>query len=153
MSPDDLRALGARKRAEGDALVGRSSEIVQRFDGSQPMILGHHSYKGARRDQDRSDSLMRRAVRCYDEAARLEARADVLDRKASIKAIRDAAPAFARADIATGDIVWTLIGTRRLPHKVARVNAKSVSVETGYSWTDRIGYDEIVAVTKREDAA
>lgn len=28
-------------------------------------------------------------------------------------------------------------------HKVARVNAKTVSVETAYSWTDRVAYAEI----------
>jgi hypothetical protein len=31
-------------------------------------------------------------------------------------------------------------------HKVARVNAKTVSVETGYSWTDRIEITKILQV-------
>lgn len=31
-------------------------------------------------------------------------------------------------------------------YKVAKVNAKSVSVETGYSWTDRILRDKIIEV-------
>lgn len=31
-------------------------------------------------------------------------------------------------------------------HKVARVNAKSVSVETGYSWTDRIALGKVLEV-------
>jgi hypothetical protein len=31
-------------------------------------------------------------------------------------------------------------------HKVAKVNAKSVSVETGYSWTDRIAREKIIEV-------
>ena len=31
-------------------------------------------------------------------------------------------------------------------HKVARVNAKTVSVETGYSWTDRIDITKILQV-------
>lgn len=31
-------------------------------------------------------------------------------------------------------------------HKVARVNKKSVSVETGHSWTDRIAIDKILEV-------
>ena len=31
-------------------------------------------------------------------------------------------------------------------HKVAKVNAKSVSVETGYSWTDRIAHSKILEV-------
>jgi hypothetical protein len=31
-------------------------------------------------------------------------------------------------------------------HKVARVNAKSVTVETGYSWTDRYTLDKVLEV-------
>lgn len=31
-------------------------------------------------------------------------------------------------------------------HKVVRVNAKSVTVETGYSWTDRYGLDKVLEV-------
>lgn len=31
-------------------------------------------------------------------------------------------------------------------HKVVRVNRKSVSVESGYSWTDRIAIDKILEV-------
>jgi hypothetical protein len=31
-------------------------------------------------------------------------------------------------------------------HKVVRVNTKSVTVETGYSWTDRIQRDKIIEV-------
>ena len=33
-------------------------------------------------------------------------------------------------------------------HLVARVNAKSVTVETAYSWTDRIPHDQILEVKK-----
>ena len=31
-------------------------------------------------------------------------------------------------------------------HKVSRVNAKTVSVETGYSWTDRIAIEKVLEV-------
>lgn len=31
-------------------------------------------------------------------------------------------------------------------HKVARVNAKTVSVETGYSWTDRYALSKVLEV-------
>lgn len=33
-------------------------------------------------------------------------------------------------------------------HKVVRVNATSVTVETGCSWTDRIPFDRVIAVTQ-----
>jgi hypothetical protein len=35
-------------------------------------------------------------------------------------------------------------------HRVARLNAKSVSVESGYSWTDRIEFDRILQVLRPE---
>ena len=31
-------------------------------------------------------------------------------------------------------------------HRVAKVNAKSVSVETGYSWTDRVALSKVLEV-------
>lgn len=46
-----------------------------------------------------------------------------------------------RNDIKTGD----LIKYRRQWRKVVRVNKKTVSVETGYSWADKISISEIVA--------
>ena len=38
------------------------------------------------------------------------------------------------------------IRTRSGWHRVARVNTKSVTVETGYSWTDRYTIDKILEV-------
>lgn len=51
---------------------------------------------------------------------------------------------FTREDIAGAFAVRTSAGW----HKVARVNAKTVSVETGYSWTDRIEFDKILDYRK-----
>ena len=39
-----------------------------------------------------------------------------------------------------------LIRTRHGWHKVARINAKRVSVATGYSWTDRVALSKIMEV-------
>jgi hypothetical protein len=47
---------------------------------------------------------------------------------------------YGKADVHRGDAVWT---SRDVCWRVVRVSAKSVSVETGYSWTDRITYDRI----------
>ena len=49
------------------------------------------------------------------------------------------ATGYNRDNIAKGDAVKV----RGYWHKVARVNAKTVSVETAYSWTDRVTYAEI----------
>ncbi|MFW7414734.1 hypothetical protein [Demequina sp. SO4-18] len=37
-------------------------------------------------------------------------------------------------------------------HRVVKVNAKSVAVETGYSWTDRIAKDQIIEARALTDA-
>jgi hypothetical protein len=144
---DTLRARAADLRRQGDALVAQSSAIEERFAGGQPIILGHHSTRGARHDRDRSDALMRKAATLYDHAAVLDASADTTERRAQAQAIRDAAPAITASDVAPGDIVWTLAGTRMIPHRVVRASAKTVTVETGYSWTDRIAYRDLVKVT------
>jgi len=44
------------------------------------------------------------------------------------------------ASLREGDLVRTDLGW----HRVVRVNAKSVTVETGYSWTDRYPLDRII---------
>ncbi len=49
---------------------------------------------------------------------------------------------YTRADVTPGDLV-KVCGQWR---KVKRVNPKSVSVETGYSWTDTVKYDAITDV-------
>jgi Domain of unknown function (DUF3560) len=63
------------------------------------------------------------------------------------KALEDAKGAgyhlFTRADVHPGDTVWT---GRDWSHEVVRVSAKSVSVRTPYTWTDRVSYDRITKV-------
>lgn len=73
------------------------------------------------------------------ERARL-AEAVRLDR-AAMKALQvsGAVKVYSRDTIAKGDVVLTWGGWR----KVVRVNAKSVSVESGYSWTDTVEYHKI----------
>lgn len=47
-----------------------------------------------------------------------------------------------RDDIAAAKLIRTSTGWR----KVVRVNAKSVSVDSGYSWVDRIPFDQVLEV-------
>lgn len=44
-------------------------------------------------------------------------------------------------DFTVGD--WVFLGGRRLRGPIVRVNKKSVSLQTGYSWTDTVPYDRI----------
>jgi uncharacterized protein DUF3560 len=56
---------------------------------------------------------------------------------------------WSAADFTPGDLVKTAFGW----HKVVRVNAKSLSVETGYTWTDKIPYDRVKGRTPAAEAA
>lgn len=49
---------------------------------------------------------------------------------------------FSPAELVTARFVRTSAGW----HKVVRVNAKSVTVETGYSWTDRHPIEKVLEV-------
>ena len=49
---------------------------------------------------------------------------------------------FTAEELQAARVVRTDVGW----HKVSRVNAKTVSVETGYSWTDRIAIEKVLEV-------
>ncbi len=80
-----------------------------------------------------------------DYAARLEARGKAVadevgywrDRVA--EAEEAGVKVWGPADFKPGDLVHYWNGWR----KVVRVNAKTLSVETAYSWTDKVKYDEV----------
>jgi hypothetical protein len=55
---------------------------------------------------------------------------------------RNAPVPFTRSELDAATHIRTSVGW----HKVVRVNAKSVTVETGYSWTDRYALDKILEV-------
>jgi hypothetical protein len=82
--------------------------------------------------------------RMVDEAvAAVKAEADARREAAkAAAAIRNTPVPFTDDDYNAARLVRTKLGW----HKVAKVNAKSVSVETGYSWTDRIARDKVLEV-------
>lgn len=49
---------------------------------------------------------------------------------------------WSATDFSAGDLVKTRFGWRR----IVRVNAKTLSVETAYSWADKVPYDEVSGV-------
>lgn len=142
------RADELERRARG--YYDEASAIYERFEHGQPIILNHHSTRQAQRDRNRADDRMRHGAILQDQADELRERARRIQNAEERRRIIDAADVYTRSDIDLGDIVWTLSGKQRIPHRVVRVNAKSVSVETGYSWVDRIPYDEIIDVTHAE---
>jgi hypothetical protein len=53
-------------------------------DNGQPILVGHHSEKRHRRDLERSDNIMRKAVEDGKEAERLKQRADASESSGAI---------------------------------------------------------------------
>jgi len=67
------------------------------------------------------------------------------DRKALEEAKDNGYHQYSKADVHAGDRIRTGLSAYQL-HEVARVSAKSVSVKTPYSWTDRVSYERITGV-------
>jgi hypothetical protein len=95
-----------KARAKGAAAYGASAKIAERFYGGQPILIGHHSEKGARRDHERSDNLMRKAI-AEDK------RADDLDRRAEAAANNTAIYADAEDPVAEIDARIAELEARR----------------------------------------
>jgi hypothetical protein len=139
-------------KAEGDAYNQRSKELADMIPMGQPILVGHHSERRHRKHLDKIHNDMGKAVGAWKAAERREEKAKAAatrvakaDRQAELAAN---GPKFGPADIRPGD----LVRPRRWPQprRVVRVNPTTVSVETGYSWTDRIPYADITQVVKVE---
>lgn len=210
-----LKVKAEKLAAESDARYQRADEIAKRRPFGQPILVGHHSERGARADQKRIEQNMDKFCELAADSRRAEAAAEAaqkhmahrenpartfrriekleadrrrvqrsldgytrrhLDGQGQPVYVVDSAPAEggyreqlevaathldeqlrywreqleqAKADgtwnpvdlsaIKPGDLIRTRFGWKT----VAKVNRKTVSVETGYSWTDKLPIDEI----------
>jgi Domain of unknown function (DUF3560) len=203
-----LEHKAGRVRASSLAHLAAADAIAERRPFGQPILVGHHSERGARADQRRIESHMDRFCEEYGQADELERRASVVGRadahrerpavivrriagteaelrklprlladhriscamrgeqpdpaygeqlearrvflehqleadRAALKAAEDAGyRRYGPADVHKGDRVRTRFGW----HTVERVSPKTVSVQTPYSWTDRVSYERITGV-------
>lgn len=91
-----------------------------------------------RKNRDIANASIREALAVVAEAKRIEdeeTRARVAARKqAEAERVRLTAEQVKGAKYVRDEYGW---------HRVVRVSAKSVTVETGYSWTERIPLDRI----------
>lgn len=69
-----LQDRAARQARRAEELHARADQLTARFAGGQPILIGHHSEAGARRDLDRAHTLTRRAL-AEDARAQATARA------------------------------------------------------------------------------
>lgn len=141
VSPKVAKARTERDRAKVayDAAVLASDRATPGGLHGDPATLS-----GIRRRPNRRADARRHAA--YDRQAAAALRLANAERDlaaAERAAARNAADAAAHRDLENlrpGDAIRTRHGW----WKVARVNAKTVSVETGHSWTDRIPHAQIL---------
>lgn len=85
-----------------------------------------------------------RDAEVFAELALSETRVAVLESRLAHSVAEAARVRLTRADIAGARFVRTELGWA----KVRRVNVKSVSVDSGYSWADLIPFDKVLEVRK-----
>lgn len=126
----ELEAAAAAKRAEAQRAVEAAcvdDPAVARLAG--PALRQHHS---------RQDSARRRFIEANEQASYLEWRAGL----ARAREAEAARVHLTAEEVRGAQEVRTRHGWRR----VVRVNAKSVTVETGWSWTDRVPLAKVLEV-------
>lgn len=55
-----------KRAADAEGAYASSSAIAERFAGGQPILVGHHSEKRARKDAERIENSMRKAVKAWE---------------------------------------------------------------------------------------
>lgn len=77
-----LRGWAEKREARTDSLFASAREAIAGIPFGQPILIGHHSEKRHRRDLDRHDQRMRAAIDNQATAARMESKADEIERQA-----------------------------------------------------------------------
>ncbi|MFE4496055.1 DNA cytosine methyltransferase [Streptomyces niveus] len=138
------KAEAAQRRAE--RLQEASSEHYGRFAGGQPVLMGHHSARGAMRDRARGDAATRRAIEAAAEADRLKCAARKARQAADLaEVVHGRSRPWERADFQPGDVV----DVRKVytdKYVVVRANAKTLTLRNVYTVTDtKARYDQVLS--------
>lgn len=145
-----------RLKAEAEQRSQQASSMYGRFAGGQPLLVGHHSYRSARRDRNRADAASDRALDAYKAAEAAQRRADWVqadaDAQAKITAITSTrARPWQPSDFQPGDIVTVRVfETSTSTYRVKRVNKKTLTCDGGGGgWDDpKRTYDRVLSRTR-----
>jgi hypothetical protein len=80
-----LDALAVKRNAQAVQLSSRVDELGERFSGGQPILIGHHSERSARRDHERREAAQKKAVKASEAANYWLYRADGVECFANMK--------------------------------------------------------------------
>ncbi|MET9676370.1 DUF3560 domain-containing protein [Streptomyces sp. NPDC006482] len=117
--------------AEADRRSAAASGMYERFSGGQPILLGHHSARGALRQRARADSATRRAIEVRAAAKNAQARANQARVVAELAETADQrGRAWRPADFQPGDVVEVRTFRTSVDlYRVKRVNRASLTLE------------------------
>lgn len=149
MNVEQIEAKLARARQALEQATGASSAANAAAD--RHTINDPGALSGIRRKPNRTADNARwnsysRAAEAQLKLDRLRNNVDVLERALTDARAEADRKRFTREDFAGATLVKDWAGW----HKVARVNQTTVSVETGYSWVDRIPFDKVTQIHKPE---
>jgi hypothetical protein len=159
-TPDQRKADRLQQRADelkkaAEQVSDHASGMYGRFQGGQPLLVGHHSYRSAVRDRDRADNVTRRAIQAREIADRAQQKASQAKDVADLAAVEAGRTRpWRRSDFQPGDIVKVRDFRRDLAvtstYKVKRANAKTLTLDGGGGgWDDpKRTYDRVLSRTR-----
>lgn len=141
----NMNTVTASDLVAAEAKVARLTAKAETIDPSEPgydpaILSGIRRKPNHKADRARYNSYIR-SYSAWNAVAEAEKDAQIIKARLATQE-RNAPIPFTEEQYKAAKVVRTKLGW----HKVAKVNAKSVSVETGYSWTDRIERDKIIEV-------
>ncbi|MGH1472695.1 MAG: DUF3560 domain-containing protein [Cellvibrionaceae bacterium] len=78
-----LDALASKRANQANSFAEAAHRISERFSYGQPILVGHHSERSARRDKARMESAMNQSIRCADAVDYWNYRAAGVERHAN----------------------------------------------------------------------
>lgn len=85
MKADRLDGIAAKRAEQASAFSRAAREISERFAMGQPILIGHHSERKARKDKERMDAALSKAARAHDAVGYWNYRAAGVERFANMK--------------------------------------------------------------------
>ena len=72
---DRFEGYSARRKDDAEGARAAVEQVSKRFEFGQPLLIGHHSERSARRDKERIENGMRKAVKLWETSSYWTARA------------------------------------------------------------------------------
>ncbi|OBY26788.1 DUF3560 domain-containing protein [Leisingera sp. JC1] len=85
MKAERLDALADKRAAQASAFSRAARDISQRFEFGQPILIGHHSERKARKDKERMDNALSKAAKAHNAIGYWQYRAEGVERHANYK--------------------------------------------------------------------